>query len=109
MPTVPGCTAPAMHIAACACCLLCRPSCMSGAVQCHLGLFVTMQPRACCCPTCRAIANDEASYQYLVESIRKFPDQQTFATMIAEAGLQQVKHEDLQGGIVAIHTAFRCN
>ena len=44
-----------------------------------------------------------------MESIRKFPDQETFAAMIAEAGLQQVKHENLQGGIVAIHTAFRCS
>ena len=80
-----------------------------GAVQCHAACFLLRSQEHACCPACRAVANDEASYQYLVESIRKFPDQQTFAAMIAMAGLQQVKHENLQGGIVAIHTAFRCS
>ena len=53
------------------------------------------------------MANDEASYKYLVESIRKFPDQETFAGMLEDAGLQSVDYEDLTGGIVAIHSGFK--
>eukprot|EP00163_Fabomonas_tropica_P016905 TRINITY_DN300_c0_g1_i1.p1 TRINITY_DN300_c0_g1~~TRINITY_DN300_c0_g1_i1.p1 ORF type:complete len:341 (-),score=43.64 TRINITY_DN300_c0_g1_i1:38-1060(-) len=53
------------------------------------------------------IANDRASYQYLVESIRKFPDQETFCDMIADAGFHLVDSEDLTGGIVAIHSGFK--
>ncbi|KAK9813099.1 hypothetical protein WJX72_009000 [[Myrmecia] bisecta] len=55
----------------------------------------------------RVVANDEASYQYLVESIRRFPDQDTFAGMVEDAGLQQVEYENLSGGIVAIHSGFK--
>ena len=80
-----------------------------GAVRATSACFPLRSQEHASCPACRAVANDEASYQYLVESIRKFPDQQTFAAMIAGAGLQKVKHENLQGGIVAIHTAFRCS
>ena len=54
-----------------------------------------------------AVANDKASYQYLVESIRKFPDQETFASMIRNAGFRNVQYENLQGGIVAIHSGFK--
>ncbi|WP_169566650.1 bifunctional demethylmenaquinone methyltransferase/2-methoxy-6-polyprenyl-1,4-benzoquinol methylase UbiE [Sneathiella limimaris] len=54
-----------------------------------------------------AVANDEASYKYLVESIRKFPDADTFKKMIEEAGLGQVKYRILSGGIAAIHSAWR--
>lgn len=55
----------------------------------------------------RAVANDRASYEYLVESIRKFPDQDTFASMVERAGFRKVKYENLQGGIVAIHSGFK--
>jgi ubiquinone/menaquinone biosynthesis C-methylase UbiE len=55
----------------------------------------------------RVVANDEASYQYLVESIRRFPDQETFAGMVQDAGFMGVSFENLSGGIVAIHTGFR--
>ena len=55
----------------------------------------------------RAVANDRASYEYLVESIRKFPNQETFASMIRQAGFQNVVYENLQGGIVAIHSGFK--
>lgn len=55
----------------------------------------------------RAIARDEESYRYLVESIRRFPDQATFAGLIESAGLSQVRHANLSAGIVAIHTAWR--
>ena len=55
----------------------------------------------------RLVANDEASYRYLVESIRRFPDQETFAGLLEDAGLQSVDYEDLTGGIVAIHSGFK--
>ena len=53
------------------------------------------------------VAGDREAYQYLAESIRKFPDQDTFAAMIAEAGLDQVKIRNLSGGIAALHSAWR--
>ena len=55
----------------------------------------------------KAIANDEASYQYLVESIRRFPDRQTFAGMLSIAGLEMVDCEILTGGVVALPSGFR--
>jgi demethylmenaquinone methyltransferase/2-methoxy-6-polyprenyl-1,4-benzoquinol methylase len=53
------------------------------------------------------VAGDRDAYQYLAESIRRFPDQDTFAQMIADAGLEQVKVRNLSGGIAAIHSAWR--
>lgn len=53
------------------------------------------------------VAKDEESYRYLVESIRKFPDQETFAAMIREAGFSQVAVRNLTGGIAALHSAYR--
>jgi demethylmenaquinone methyltransferase / 2-methoxy-6-polyprenyl-1,4-benzoquinol methylase len=53
------------------------------------------------------VANDEPSYRYLVESIRRFPPQEDFAAMIAAAGLQQVKFRDLSFGIAALHSAWK--
>ena len=55
----------------------------------------------------RAVANDKASYEYLVESIRQFPEQDTFASMITLAGFSNVQYENIQGGIVAIHSGFK--
>ena len=55
----------------------------------------------------KAIANDEASYQYLVESIRRFPPRDEFASMLKLAGLQNVDCEILTGGVVAVHSGFR--
>jgi demethylmenaquinone methyltransferase / 2-methoxy-6-polyprenyl-1,4-benzoquinol methylase len=55
----------------------------------------------------KAVAGDKESYQYLVESIRKFPDQEKFKTMIEEAGMGQAKYRSLSGGIAAIHSAWR--
>ena len=43
------------------------------------------------------------SYQYLVESIRRFPDQQTFRAMIEAAGFSRVTVTNLSGGVAAIH------
>ncbi|XP_041956870.1 2-methoxy-6-polyprenyl-1,4-benzoquinol methylase, mitochondrial [Alosa sapidissima] len=53
------------------------------------------------------IAGDWKSYQYLVESIRKFPDQETFKGMIEDAGFLQVQYFNLTGGVVAIHSGFK--
>lgn len=53
------------------------------------------------------VANDRDSYQYLVESIRKFPDQETFASMIREAGFEQVKYRNLSLGIAALHSGWK--
>ena len=53
------------------------------------------------------VANDRDSYQYLVESIRKFPDQESFATMIRQAGFAQVKYRNLTMGIAALHSGWK--
>ena len=53
------------------------------------------------------VANDRDSYEYLAESIRRFPDQETLCGMMREAGLERVAHRNLSGGIVAIHTGWR--
>lgn len=53
------------------------------------------------------VTGDREAYQYLAESIRRFPDQNAFARMITEAGLEQVKVRNLSGGIAAIHSAWR--
>ena len=55
----------------------------------------------------QAIAGDADSYRYLVESIRRFPDRDAFAEMIAAAGLGRVDHRAMSGGIVALHSAWR--
>lgn len=53
------------------------------------------------------VANDRDSYQYLVESIRKFPKQDDFAQMIRDAGFKAVTHTDFSFGIVAAHSGFK--
>lgn len=53
------------------------------------------------------VAGDRDSYQYLVESIRKFPDQETFATLIRQAGFGQVKYRNLTMGIAALHSGWK--
>ncbi len=53
------------------------------------------------------VAGDRDAYRYLVESIRRFPDQQRFAAMIQDAGLGRVDCRNLSGGIAAIHSAWR--
>lgn len=54
------------------------------------------------------VADDRDAYQYLVESIRRFPDQATFSEMIEEAGLERVRCRNLTGGVAALHSAWRC-
>ena len=49
-------------------------------------------------------AGDRDAYQYLVESIRRFPDQRRFAGMIGEAGFSQVEYTNFSAGVAALHT-----
>uniref|UniRef100_A0A8D2KYC8 2-methoxy-6-polyprenyl-1,4-benzoquinol methylase, mitochondrial n=1 Tax=Varanus komodoensis TaxID=61221 RepID=A0A8D2KYC8_VARKO len=53
------------------------------------------------------IAGDWKAYQYLVESIRNFPTQETFKEMIEDAGFLKVDYQNLGSGIVAIHSGFK--
>jgi demethylmenaquinone methyltransferase / 2-methoxy-6-polyprenyl-1,4-benzoquinol methylase len=55
----------------------------------------------------RMVAKDEASYQYLAESIRTFPDQARLAAMMRDAGFARVSVRNVSGGIAAIHAAWR--
>ena len=55
----------------------------------------------------RAVTGDRDSYQYLVESIRRFPDQETFAAMIRDAGFGRVRYRNLTLGVAAIHSGWR--
>jgi demethylmenaquinone methyltransferase/2-methoxy-6-polyprenyl-1,4-benzoquinol methylase len=53
------------------------------------------------------ITNDKESYQYLVESIRMHPNQETLKSMMQEAGFEDVDYHNLNGGIVALHKGFK--
>ncbi len=55
----------------------------------------------------KLVAGDEESYQYLVESIRKHPDQETLLKMMLDAGFDEVRYHNLSGGIVALHLGFK--
>ena len=55
----------------------------------------------------KAIANDEDSYRYLIESIRRFPTMPQFEAMIREAGFEQTRVEPILGGLVAIHSGWK--
>ena len=55
----------------------------------------------------KAIANDEASYRYLVESIRRFPPMPQFEAMVRDAGFTQTRVEPILGGLVAIHSGWK--
>jgi demethylmenaquinone methyltransferase/2-methoxy-6-polyprenyl-1,4-benzoquinol methylase len=55
----------------------------------------------------KLLANDEESYRYLVESIRRFPDMARFKAMIGEAGFVRTNVEPLLGGLVAIHSGWK--
>jgi demethylmenaquinone methyltransferase / 2-methoxy-6-polyprenyl-1,4-benzoquinol methylase len=55
----------------------------------------------------KAVTGDSESYQYLVESIRKFPRPEAFARMIAAAGFRRVEHRAMSGGIVNIHSGWK--
>lgn len=53
------------------------------------------------------IARDKDSYQYLAESIRMHPDQETLKGMMEDAGFENVEYHNLTGGIVALHRGFK--
>ena len=55
----------------------------------------------------KLIANDRSSYQYLVESIRKFPDQETFLSMVQHAGFKNTSYRNLSLGIAALHSGWK--
>lgn len=55
----------------------------------------------------KAVTGDRDAYQYLVESIRKFPKPREFATMIEAAGFRRVSFKQMTGGVVAIHSGWR--
>lgn len=55
----------------------------------------------------QSIAGDGESYQYLAESIRRFPDQESLAGMLRETGFERVDWQNLSGGICAIHRGAR--
>jgi demethylmenaquinone methyltransferase/2-methoxy-6-polyprenyl-1,4-benzoquinol methylase len=53
------------------------------------------------------VAGDAASYQYLAESIRMHPDQETLKGMMEQAGYAEVSYHNLTGGIVAMHRGYK--
>jgi len=53
------------------------------------------------------VANDRGSYQYLAESIRKFPPQEELVARMAAAGLERAGYRNMTGGVVAIHSGWR--
>jgi demethylmenaquinone methyltransferase / 2-methoxy-6-polyprenyl-1,4-benzoquinol methylase len=55
----------------------------------------------------KLVAGDRDSYQYLVESIRRFPPQDELVRRMAEAGFERPRYRNLTGGIAAIHSAWR--
>lgn len=55
----------------------------------------------------KLLAQDEDSYRYLIESIRRFPDMARFEAMIADAGFIQTRVEPMLGGMVAIHSGWK--
>ncbi len=55
----------------------------------------------------KLVANDAESYQYLAESIRMHPDQDTLLRMMQEAGFERATYHNLTGGIVALHTGYK--
>jgi demethylmenaquinone methyltransferase/2-methoxy-6-polyprenyl-1,4-benzoquinol methylase len=55
----------------------------------------------------KAVAGDEDSYRYLVESIRRFPKPEAFRQMIADAGFVRAAAEPMLGGLVSIHSGWK--
>lgn len=55
----------------------------------------------------KIVANDRDSYQYLVESIKRFPDQETFRGMMQKAGFDRVTYTNYSGGVCALHEGWK--
>ena len=58
-------------------------------------------------PIGKMVTGDAESYQYLVESIRKFPNQKRFADFICAAGFERVDFRNMSGGVAALHTGWK--
>ena len=58
-------------------------------------------------PIGRMVTGDAESYQYLVESIRKFPNQKSFAKLVENAGFERVNFKNMTGGIAALHSGWK--
>ncbi|MEM6479936.1 MAG: class I SAM-dependent methyltransferase, partial [Pseudomonadota bacterium] len=58
-------------------------------------------------PLGQAITGDRASYQYLVESIRNFPDQESFLEMVKGAGFENAKYRNLTQGVACLHSGWK--
>ena len=56
----------------------------------------------------KLVANDDTSYQYLAESIRMHPDQETLKAMMLKGGFGHVDYHNLSGGVVALHVGIKC-
>jgi demethylmenaquinone methyltransferase/2-methoxy-6-polyprenyl-1,4-benzoquinol methylase len=56
----------------------------------------------------KVVANDEASYRYLAESIRMHPDQATLKALMKDAGFGHVDVHNMTGGVVALHMGLKC-
>ena len=56
----------------------------------------------------KLVANDDASYQYLAESIRMHPDQEELKAMMLKGGFGHVDYHNMSGGVVAVHVAIKC-
>ena len=55
----------------------------------------------------KVVADDEESYRYLVESIRRFPRPEAFKRMVADAGFARAAAEPMLGGLVTIHSGWK--
>jgi demethylmenaquinone methyltransferase/2-methoxy-6-polyprenyl-1,4-benzoquinol methylase len=55
----------------------------------------------------QVVANDSDSYQYLAESIRMHPDQETLKAMMTDAGYEKVDYQNMTGGVVALHRGYK--
>lgn len=55
----------------------------------------------------RFVANDEDSYRYLAESIRRHPDQEMLRQMMGQAGFERVRYHNLSAGVVAVHKGYK--
>ncbi len=55
----------------------------------------------------KLVASDESSYQYLAESIRMHPDQETLKTLMEDSGFERCRYHNLAAGIVALHVGYK--
>ena len=53
------------------------------------------------------IASDRSSYQYLIESIRKFPNQESFMKLVNAAGFENTKYRNLTMGVACLHSGWK--